>query len=156
MAGHRRGAVVEHHDRTCAPGVPEMEKPGETRVRERGVADDGHHGTIGRARKLHTARHTDARPHTQAAVHRLQGRQRRESVAADVAGHHRVHLGQSVEDPAMRAAGTHQRRPWREVLRAFAGHRDVTPERAPNDHRRELAHPGQPGLHEVNAEGPQP
>ena len=119
---HRGDAVVQDRDRAAAGVIDGIHEPGESRVGECRVADDGNDRPLRQpAGQLHTVRHADGRTHAHARIHRGKRPERSERVAADVAGDHGLELAKRVEHRAVRAAGAHQRRPRRQGVLRLAG-----------------------------------
>ena len=114
QAGHRRGAVVEdQHD--VAGGrriVDHFDQAGDAAVDERAVADDAHHppGLLLGQHVAQAQAHADAGAHAELGVHSLEGRQRAQRVAADVAGDDAIELPEQLERDAMGATDAQGRR----------------------------------------------
>ncbi len=124
LAGHRRRAVVEdqHHVPGLRRVVDHLGDAGDAGVHEGRVADhaDDPFRLVIRQHVPQAEPDADARAHADAGVHRLQGRQHAERVAADVARDDAVHVLEDLEHVAVRAALTELRRlaPGRDRLGA--------------------------------------
>ena len=77
-------------------------------MKERRVSEDRADAAF-EARLLHARRVADRGAHADGGVHRIEGRERAQRIAADVARHRRAELVKRVEDTAVSAAGAKNR-----------------------------------------------
>ena len=113
MARHGRDAVVEHDRRHRRAVVVRAQDAGDAAVEERGVTEHRADAAL-LPGLLHAGGIADGGAHADRRVHRVEGRECAERVAADVARHGGAELGERVEDAAVAAARAENRRTRRQ------------------------------------------